>query len=65
MGFYEKEMKRLGTTNDFISRHLISSGFGFSVITIFSNLLEILQTPFDATEKILSLLEVVAVSTLM
>lgn len=51
--------------NDFISRHLISSGFGFSIIIVFSNLLEILQTPFDATEKILALLEMVAVFTLM
>lgn len=64
MGFYGKGMKRLCTTNDFISRHLISSGFGFS-ITVFSNLWEILQTPIGATGKILALLEVVAVFTQM
>lgn len=51
MDFYEKGMKRLWTTNVFISRHFISSGFSFSVITVFSNLLEISQTSFDATDK--------------
>lgn len=65
MGFYEKGMKRLCTRNYFISRHLIGSGFGSSIITVSSKLLEILQTPFDATEKILALLELVEVFTLM
>lgn len=59
-------MKRDEETLDhnLISRHFISSGSGFSVITVFSNLLEILQTCFDATDKILALLELVAVFTL-